>query len=74
MLTEDGRVLNLADAGESGIPSLDILNVGQDGLATIADYLTSNSGKAEPLEEVSFWPPFPTRISSCRLVLTIGNT
>ena len=70
VLTEDGRVLNLADAGESGLPSSvrDILNVGLDGLTTIADYLTSNSGKAKPLEEVSLLAPVPNP----NLILSVG--
>ena len=70
VLTEDGRALNLANAGESGIPSSvrDILNVGLDGLTTITDYLTSNSGKAEPLEEVSLLAPVPNP----NLILSVG--
>ena len=70
VLTEDGRVLNLADAGKSGIPSSvrDILETGAAGLATVADYLRSNSDKAEPLDTWSLLAPVPNP----RLVLSVG--
>ncbi len=70
VITEDGRVLNLAYARKSGIPGSvrDILDGGPAGLANIADYLRANSGKAEPLETVSFLPPVPNP----KLILSVG--
>ena len=70
VLTEDGRVLNLADAGKSGIPSSvrDILETGAAGLTTVADYLRSNSDKAEPLDTFSLLAPVPNP----RLILSVG--
>ena len=70
VLTEDGRVLNLADAGKSGIPNSvrDILETGAAGLAAISDYLRSNSDKAGPLDTVSLLAPVPNP----RLILSVG--
>ena len=70
VITEDGRVLNLADSGKSGIPGSvrDILETGAAGLAAIEDYLRSNSDKGEPLDTVSLLAPVPNP----RLILSVG--